>query len=242
MEVIERVVLLPGDELRNHLSEEELKKYPHGEGTAEHQNRTIATKAGVLKCQDIPPHNLCVSNMQRKYVAGMNDMVIGLITMKHTENYKVDIGGALPAILSTIAFEGATKRNRPNLQVGSLVYGRVIVANREAETELSCTSPQSRKGWASGESYFGPLVGGYLFQCSVYLARILLDPDCAVLEALGRAFPFEVAVGVNGRVWVNSANPLHTIVISNAILNSETFTRAEIEVMVHKLVSAVKQS
>ena len=35
------------------------------------------------------------------------------------------------------------------------------------------------------------------------LSRRLLQPDCAVLNALDSlSIPFEMAVGLNGRVWV----------------------------------------
>lgn len=37
---------------------------------------------------------------------------------KYGEYYRVDIGSAHPAILPYLAFEGATRRNRPNLEVG----------------------------------------------------------------------------------------------------------------------------
>ena len=47
----------------------------------------------------------------------MDDSVIGVVTDKHSENFDVDIGGPFRALLPVLAFEGATRRNRPNLQV-----------------------------------------------------------------------------------------------------------------------------
>lgn len=47
----------------------------------------------------------------------MEESVIGAILEKHRENYVVDIGGPFNAALPVLAFEGATRRNRPNLQV-----------------------------------------------------------------------------------------------------------------------------
>ena len=47
----------------------------------------------------------------------MEESVIGAILEKHGENYVVDIGGPFSAALPVLAFEGATRRNRPNLQV-----------------------------------------------------------------------------------------------------------------------------
>lgn len=47
----------------------------------------------------------------------MEEAVIGIIVEKHGENYVVDIGAPFSASLPVLAFEGATRRNRPNLQV-----------------------------------------------------------------------------------------------------------------------------
>jgi len=43
--------------------------------------------------------------------------VIGIVTAKSGDIFKVDVGGSEQASLSYLAFEGATKRNRPNVQV-----------------------------------------------------------------------------------------------------------------------------
>ncbi len=67
----------------------------------------------------------------------------------------------------------------------------------------------------------------------------LLDDNCTVLRCLGRALPFELAIGVNGLVWVHSAGVTQTIVISNAILNSHQMPPHLVEMMVNKLVQRV---
>lgn len=43
--------------------------------------------------------------------------MIGIVVAKSGDIFKVDVGGSEPASLSYLAFEGATKRNRPNVQV-----------------------------------------------------------------------------------------------------------------------------
>jgi len=43
--------------------------------------------------------------------------VIGVIIQKIGEGFRVDIGSAHSASLDGLAFEGATKRNKPNLKV-----------------------------------------------------------------------------------------------------------------------------
>lgn len=52
-----------------------------------------------------------------QYVPVKGDTVIGIVTLKSGDVFKVDFGGSELASLSYLAFEGATKRNRPNVQV-----------------------------------------------------------------------------------------------------------------------------
>ena len=52
-----------------------------------------------------------------KYIPIRNEQVIGIIASKSGESFKVDIGSSEYASLSYLAFENATKRNRPNIDV-----------------------------------------------------------------------------------------------------------------------------
>jgi exosome complex component RRP40 len=50
-------------------------------------------------------------------VPAAQEFVVGVVTARLGEAYRVDIGSAHPATLDFLAFEGASKRNRPNLKV-----------------------------------------------------------------------------------------------------------------------------
>ena len=63
----------------------------------------------------------------------------------------------------------------------------------------------------------------------------LLDDNCLVLQFLGNLVPYEIAVGMNGKVWVNAASKNHVILISNAIINSENMNDNQVQAMVTKL-------
>jgi len=56
-------------------------------------------------------------NLFHRYIPAVEESVIGIITQKYGESFDVDIGGPFTATLPVLAFEGATRRNRPNLQV-----------------------------------------------------------------------------------------------------------------------------
>lgn len=54
-----------------------------------------------------------------QYVPVKGDSVIGVVTARSGDIFKVDCGASEQASLSYLAFEGATKRNRPNVQVST---------------------------------------------------------------------------------------------------------------------------
>lgn len=147
----------------------------------------------------------------------------------------MDVGSSQTASLSIYSFEGGTKKNRPNLSHGSLVYARMNVANKDVEPELSCIAASGR---AEG---FGPLNDGYMFKCSTGLSRQCLATDSVVLNELGKYLPFEIAVGMNGRIWVNSTSTMNTTVVANAIINSEFLSSEKIITMVKKLIASAQR-
>jgi exosome complex component RRP40 len=208
-----------------------------GAAAAAPVGHVTVTKCGLLRKGLLG--RLAVDNSQRRFQAAVDDLVVGVVVEKHAESYRVEIGASQPASLPALAFEGATKRNKPNLPIGALVYARVSIAHRDIEVELSCTSPHFKKDWVTGQSLYGELLGGYAFSCSTRLARELLQENCYVLQALGKYVPFELAIGMNGRVWINSAQPLHTILLTNAIMNSEGKSKEVVTSMVQKIMAAL---
>ena len=225
-------VVLPGDTV-GHVGSEELRVGPGlMQSTGE---RVVATRAGEL-CYKARHSYWWVEHAGgRRYVPALEDLVVGVIVGQTADVYTVDVGAAGLATLRCVeGFEGATKRNRPHLAVGAVVYARVVAAARDLDAELECMSIRKR---ADG---FGELVGGHVLRCSLGLARSLLDPRCAVLACLGELLPYEIAVGMNGRVWVKAGSPREMVLVANAILNSETLTVPEIKAMVNALFQRVQ--
>ncbi|XP_070801584.1 exosome complex component RRP40 isoform X3 [Pituophis catenifer annectens] len=107
-----------------------------------------------------------VDSQQKRYVPVKGDHVIGIVTAKAGDIFKLDVGGSDHASLSYLAFEGATKRNRPNVQVGDLIYGQFIVANKDMEPEMVCIDSSGR---ANGMGIIGQ--DGFLFKVSLGLIR-----------------------------------------------------------------------
>lgn len=225
-------IVAPGDIVLD-LTQLTISTLRLGGGLRQDQDHVIATRAGRFKF--MKPNKVWVEGSQKRYIPSAEDIVIGLVVDRRFETYTVDIGGPIYGSLSIFLFEGATRRNTPNLQAGSVLYMRVIKAHRDMTPELSCVDAT---GKASG---FGQLKDGFMFQCSTGLARALLTrPTCPVLEALGKGLSFETAVGLNGRVWVNAASASTTILVSNTIMNAEFFSAAQQQLMVQKLLQRVQ--
>jgi exosome complex component RRP40 len=162
-------------------------------------------------------------------------MVVGVVSYKMSEFYKVDIGSSKLAILPVLAFEGASRRNRPMLNVGSTVYARVTIANADMEPEIACLNAHEK---ADG---FGELKDGFIIHGTTGLCRSLLKKSCPILEAIGKHFSFEIATGMNGRIWINSTTVKNTIILSNAIQNSEIIKEKDIPHMIKALLKKVDE-
>ncbi len=71
----------------------------------------------------------------------VEDMVLGVVLEKHSETVKVDLGSASAAVLPMLAFEGASRKNRPNLNVRpSSKKKKVALNNRTPYCQLMAKS------------------------------------------------------------------------------------------------------
>lgn len=87
---------------------------------------------------------------------------------------------------------------------------------------------------------YGGLAPGLVLQVSSSAAQRLLRPDCAVLSALGRFFAFEIAVGVNGAVWLrNTGSPAELVAIRSALMESAHIDDAQAALLVEQLAQRV---
>jgi exosome complex component RRP40 len=128
------------------------------------------------------------------------------------EEYKVDIKSPSPALLPVLAFEGATKRNRPFLNPGDIVFCRVTAASMYMDPELSCMDSQGRSDG------LGLVSGGCMLETTTGHCRRLLQKQPPLeLQLIRDAVACELVVGANGRVWVKSNDPRKTAAIANIL-------------------------
>ena len=176
-----------------------------------------------------------------------HDTLILILTLTVTLTlycHKVNISANKTVMMAKLAFDGATKRNKPELKKGDVVYCRVSELHAHLDPQLSCMAPANggiKKDWSSGEALYRELRGGVLVRVSSATARGLLHPKSAVLTRLGSHLPFEVAVGANGLVWLRGSNMVDTVVLRNAIANCGGLSSANANAMVDAIVAKGKE-
>lgn len=163
----------------------------------------ISTFAGILE-QNPRKKTAYVTAPNARYVPRKGDLVIAQVQRSSMDFFHLSICPHTPqAILPQLAFEGASKKTRPQLKPNDLVYAKIVSANKNMEVELTCVNPSTGKSEPEG---LGPITGGMVFDISIGLAaRLLSSQPVVALEELGGKIMggFEIAVGKNGKIWVD---------------------------------------
>lgn len=187
----------------------------------------VSRKAGIIYCKkrdDVT--NIGLTTCSEKYYAKKDDRVIGVITKKGGENYVVDIGAEKEAILGVQEFDGASKRSKPNLEVGSLLYLRIVNVHKYLPIKQTCKCPSNKKDWTSGDAVYGELKEGLEVSVSNVFIKRLLN-DSTIFDALKKYITFEVALGVNNKVWVSTQNIQNQILQKNFLKQASKMSLEE---------------
>ncbi|MBN3271182.1 EXOS3 protein, partial [Polyodon spathula] len=121
------------------------------------------------------------------------ESVIGIVTVKSGDVFKVDIGRSEQTSLSPLAFEGATKRNRPEYLVVVVIYIVFCADGRKpSDIIICCDMSHESDKWRG------------VFKMFLFVNCRLLSPQSKIVKDLEKIFPFEMVIGVNGRIWVKT--------------------------------------
>jgi len=183
---------------------------------------TITTTIAGTLTTDTRKNALWIESLNSgRYMPSVGDLVIGTIHHSSTDTYHVALTPHTSfALLGQLSFESATKKTRPQLNSGNIVYARVAKTDKWADVELECVSA------ATGKSDgLGPLKGGMLFHVSLGLARRLMmgagKGGVVLLEEIGEKIRFEVAIGRNGVVWINAGSVADVVRIGRILKETD---------------------
>lgn len=180
----------------------------------------IATNAGLLKT-DTRKAAIWIEHDTGRYIPAVGELVVAQIHHSATDLFYCMIAAqSINATLAHLSFEGASRKTRPQLKPGDLVYARISRAVKGEDVELECVSPSTGK--AEG---LGQLKDGMTFAVSIPFARRLMMPGGAgginLLESLGEKLNFEIAVGRNGVVWIHAETIPSTLTVGRLLQEAE---------------------
>merc|ERR1711928_1323 len=216
-------ILLPGETvLLSKEDESSVDKIYLGPGLRKYGKEILVSKPGVLRKKK-NPNTYWIDCHQKRYIPTRGDNVIGVVVNKLGDYFKVQIGSSEEASLSSIAFQGATKKNKPNVQIGDLVFAKLLIASIDMEPELVCVNSF---GESAGLGLLPP--NGFMFTVPLHHIRKILNPKCLLMKNLGKGIPFEVAIGMNGRIWVKAKTMKQTVSVARIICLAEHMDNEEI--------------
>lgn len=217
MAIAAPTVVLPGDQIPSHAlptGTGKKKTLTLGPGLRHIPPSTVVTTIAGALTTDNKKNAASVDFNSGGYVPYAGDLVIATVSGSAAENFNCTLSPHTPiATLPHLAFEGATKKTRPQLVPNSLVYCRVASVGKDMPVELTCVDPSTGKGEG-----LGLLKSGMVFKISLGMARrMLARGGIVLLEVFGSKVGFEVTVGRNGLVLVDGGNVRTTLAIGQAI-------------------------
>ncbi|KAL8866659.1 MAG: hypothetical protein Q9174_006167, partial [Haloplaca sp. 1 TL-2023] len=110
-----------------------------------HPSTITTTLAGPL-CVDTKKNAIWIENNNPRYTPQPNDLILATVHHSSADYFHCSITPHNPhALLPHLAFESATKKTRPQLPPGALIYARVLTASKHSETEITCVNPYTGK-------------------------------------------------------------------------------------------------
>lgn len=110
--------VLPGTDLVEFIQKQSghKKQITIGPGVRKVNHQLLTCRGGRLRFER-NPDRVWVDSVQKRYLATKGERVVGTVLSNRGSQLKIDIGTAEYAILDVLAFEGATKKNRPDIKV-----------------------------------------------------------------------------------------------------------------------------
>ena len=134
----------------------------------------------------------------------------------------VDIGTRDLARLSMYAFKRAVKGNRPDLKIGDIVYGKMDNYKDNYPPTITCTLNFNENKSLGELTNLNPVTQcddhDFLITIKQKTVQNLLNGQLIDrIKDLGKSIQFEIAIGSNGKVWINSKSILDTLQVLQAI-------------------------
>lgn len=191
------------------------------------ENKLIPINAGLEVNQTKNGKNITlVEYNSKRYTPAVGDYVVGLVSQTYGNYFVVSVANfSSTCVLPFMAFPNASKKNKPKLKTGDLVYARVSKAHPNLPAELECmdSSTGAKEGFGLLEEE-----NALVIDISLAFAReLLFNLDYPLLPELSKVVEFEVAIGVNGKLWIKTADTLSTLACYKIVSEAEHASPAQ---------------
>jgi len=149
-----KVTTFPGDDVTSNVTGL-TQSIRIGGGLKQEGDKVVASTVGTLNYK--APSYYWTENTGKRYFPCVGDQVLAIVEGTGGDFYSMNVFSGSNVIMNRLAFDGATKRNKPELKRGDIIYARVQAANPDSEAELSCTVLSGpKKEWSTGETVSHP--------------------------------------------------------------------------------------
>ena len=139
------------------------------------------------------------------YNPSINDIVVGIVTQKFSDFYKIDIGTYTNAMLFKINTEG-NKNSKLEAEVGDIIIAKVISVNPNDCPLLSTENPKNKINVLTFcDINLGKVIGGTYFNIPIGKVKYL-NKHNSNLKTLKTSVNFNICIGNNGRVYINNSD------------------------------------
>ena len=162
--------------------------YINEDGTHKEHGRIYASVVGVAYLNH---RKVRVVALKGKYVPKQGDSVIGIITGERFNGWKVDINSPYEADLNQRDIQTG---RYDSLNVGDLVYARIVKVTEIFETSLYAKRP------------YGKLDKGILIEIQSARVPRLIGRKGSMIKMINEKTRSVITVGQNGFVWIRGGN------------------------------------
>lgn len=228
-------LILPGDMLACEKENQPIDIMGQGihlsfENHLYNNNKLYPTNVGIERYSQ--KNNKIIANLEfnsKRYIPQQGDYVIATVTNNYSTHFVVTLNNFSSTLQLPYAnFPQATKKNRPKYDNGDLVYCRVKVVDADLPAELECMDSETgnKEGFGLLETEKGK--HAMVLECSLAYCRELLfnDKGFSLLSDMVNAkLSFEVAIGVNGKIWISTNSLFETLCVYKVLSECEKSAR-----------------
>ncbi|OBA28640.1 hypothetical protein HANVADRAFT_29645 [Hanseniaspora valbyensis NRRL Y-1626] len=193
-------------------------------------NKIYPTNVGIENYTTKNNKNIAnIDYNSKRYIPQQGDYVIATVTNNYATHFVCTLNNFSSTVnLPYANFPQATKKNRPKYENGDLVYCRVKVVDSDLPAELECMDSETgnKEGFGLLEAEKGKHTA--ILNCSLAYCRELLFNDKGfplLSDMVKKNLSFEVAIGINGSIWISTGSLLETLCVYKILSKCEKAER-----------------